>query len=240
MDENSAFDPDFDFRTDTPPAKDPDSDSPTLARYHRLLWSKALPNGEILHFKVERSDSRYLIRDDSRSNALVWSSDTISNSHKGHRRALYEQMPPGVNDEHHRGPIGARLVFPALQAQGKPTINQARGGFNPELCDRFDLALECIRRYYEGDGPSPLADTLEKYASFFELFGSFRGYVSFFLLEDLVSDDFSAVRFHRPFERFGGNPLPRTFDDYVSFREAQARFVAARTERIGRWVAMAQ
>ena len=35
----------FDFRSDTPPGKDPDERSPTLRRYHQLLWSKALPNG---------------------------------------------------------------------------------------------------------------------------------------------------------------------------------------------------
>jgi hypothetical protein len=35
----------FDFRSDTPPGKDPDSHSPTLRRYHKRLWSKPLPNG---------------------------------------------------------------------------------------------------------------------------------------------------------------------------------------------------
>lgn len=35
----------FDFRTDAG-GKDPDSHSPTLRRYHRLLWSKPLPSGE--------------------------------------------------------------------------------------------------------------------------------------------------------------------------------------------------
>ena len=35
----------FDFRSDTPPGLDPDSFSPTLRKYHQLLWSKPLPNG---------------------------------------------------------------------------------------------------------------------------------------------------------------------------------------------------
>jgi hypothetical protein len=39
----------FDFRTDTPPGADPDAASPTLKRYHRLLWSKPLPSGEVFH-----------------------------------------------------------------------------------------------------------------------------------------------------------------------------------------------
>lgn len=38
----------FDFRTDTPPGRDPDSHSPTLRRYHQLLWSKPL----LLHSSV--------------------------------------------------------------------------------------------------------------------------------------------------------------------------------------------
>ena len=39
-----SFDFAFDFRTDAD-GKDPDSHSPTLRRYHRLLWSKPLPSG---------------------------------------------------------------------------------------------------------------------------------------------------------------------------------------------------
>jgi len=34
----------FDFRLDAG-GKDPDSYSPTLRRYHQLLWSKPLPGG---------------------------------------------------------------------------------------------------------------------------------------------------------------------------------------------------
>jgi hypothetical protein len=38
------------------------------------------------------------------------------------------------------------------------------------------LTLECIRRHYL-DEPSPLSDTLARYADFFGLFGDFAGYV---------------------------------------------------------------
>ena len=40
-----AIDITFDFRSDTPPGRDPDAFSPTLRRYHQLLWSKPLPSG---------------------------------------------------------------------------------------------------------------------------------------------------------------------------------------------------
>ena len=33
--------------TDTPEGKDPDSFSPTLRKYHHILWNKELPNGKI-------------------------------------------------------------------------------------------------------------------------------------------------------------------------------------------------
>jgi hypothetical protein len=38
------IDTSFDFRTDAC-GKDPDVYSPTLRRYHKLLWSKVLPSG---------------------------------------------------------------------------------------------------------------------------------------------------------------------------------------------------
>jgi hypothetical protein len=47
MDSPDHIDITFDFRSDTPgyPKSDPDVLSPTLRKYHRLLWSKRLPNG---------------------------------------------------------------------------------------------------------------------------------------------------------------------------------------------------
>ena len=38
---------DFDVYSDTPKGKDPDSFSPTLRKYHYILWSKCLPNGKL-------------------------------------------------------------------------------------------------------------------------------------------------------------------------------------------------
>ena len=35
----------FDFHSDTPQGKDPDSFSPRLRKYHQVLWSKNLPSG---------------------------------------------------------------------------------------------------------------------------------------------------------------------------------------------------
>jgi len=40
------IDTDFNFYSDSN-GGDPDNASPTLRRYHKILWSKRLPNGEI-------------------------------------------------------------------------------------------------------------------------------------------------------------------------------------------------
>jgi hypothetical protein len=41
-----VIDTTFDFRTDAA-GQDPDTYSPTLRRYHKLLWSKPLPSGVV-------------------------------------------------------------------------------------------------------------------------------------------------------------------------------------------------
>ena len=82
-------------------------------------------------------------------------------------------------------------------------------GFIRWIKDRFDLTVECIRRHYLNEA-SPLSDTLERYSDYFRLFGDFGGYVEFFLLQDLVTHDFSAVKFFSPFDDFNSSPVPGT------------------------------
>ena len=50
---NIVFDIYYDFREDCG-GKDPDSGSPTLRRYHRILWSKKQPNGEMMQLTHDR------------------------------------------------------------------------------------------------------------------------------------------------------------------------------------------
>ena len=46
----SMIDITFDFRSDSKD-KNPDTYSPTLNAYHRALWSKELPNGELMELQ---------------------------------------------------------------------------------------------------------------------------------------------------------------------------------------------
>jgi hypothetical protein len=126
--------------------------------------------------------------------------------------------------------IGGMMVFPGNRIGGKMTINQARG-FHPRIKDRFDLTVECIKRHYGHQG-SPLKETLERYAEFFGLFQSFRGYVEFFLLQDLVTSDFSGVKFFTPFDDFDISPLPASRDAYVEYKKLAIEFIESRNRRI--------
>ena len=44
---------DFNFYSDTPIGKDPDTNSYTLRKYHQFLWSKSLPNGSIFNLDIK-------------------------------------------------------------------------------------------------------------------------------------------------------------------------------------------
>jgi len=84
---------------------------------------------------------------------------------------------------------------------------------------------------YRGER-SPLSHALARYADFFGLFGDFRGYVAHFLLQDLVTEDCSAVRFFAPFEEFTTAPLPGDMDAYRAYRQLAVAFIEVRNRRI--------
>jgi hypothetical protein len=121
------------------------------------------------------------------------------------------------------------MIFPSNQIDRKPTINAARGLFR-EISDRFDLTLECIRLHYL-NMDSPLASTLLRYADFFALFDDFRGYASFFLLDDLVTNH-DGVKFFMPFDDFRPPFVPQDVDSYKEYRRRSIDFVEARNHRI--------
>ncbi len=148
---------------------------------------------------------------------------------------IIEQMPKEEPDAFNSVgyTIGEMMVFPGNRIDGKMTINGARG-FHPRIKDRFDLTVECIRRHYCNE-PSPLSDTLARYKDFFGLFGDFRGYVEFFLLQDLVSENFSTVRFFMPFDDFKKSPLPASTEAYRGYMRLAVEFIEARNRRILRW-----
>lgn len=225
------IDDNFDIRSDSQ-GGDPDKHSNTLHGYHLLLWSKPLPDGQVLQLEDARPDD--YLRHNSDLGEFFLSSDQIIHTFDYYEsmRHLVTQIPQAERDHFaYRGStVGGTILFPSRQVAGKYTINQARGT-HPRLRDRFDLTLECIRRHYEG-GESPLSEVLERYATFFALFDDFRGYVEFWLLQDLVDRDLAEVRFFTDWKDFSDPPVPRTLEEYLAYREQVLSFVDARNARI--------
>tara|TARA_R110002073_G_scaffold232982_2_gene394093 strand:+ start:846 stop:1553 length:708 start_codon:yes stop_codon:yes gene_type:complete len=225
-------DPSFDFYTDTPTGRDPDSFSPTLRRYHKYIWSKPLPTGAALKLSDEVPGA-YLCHQ-SNGAELVLSSDALGHTYRYVKAMapVIEQVPERDLDRFFKlcSTIGAYTLFPARKIDGKMTINGARG-FSSKLRDRFDLTLECIRRHYASQ-PSPLSDVLARYSDFFALFGSFSGYVDFFLFQDLTDGTENAVKFWLPFDDFNSSPLPKSVCDYDTYKSNVTTFIHARNRRI--------
>lgn len=224
----------FDFQSDTPPGKDPDAASPTLRRYHKFLWSKQLPDGGF--FNLINTEPNVYLYHASELGYFRLSSDSIIPSYSKVKNrpiaAIVEQVESSKVESFRNisYTIGGMLVFPSNQVDRKFTINQARG-IHFQIRDRFDLTLECIRRFYLGEH-SPLSDTLQRYSKFFDLFNSFSGYVDFFLLQDAVSKDYSEIAFSLPFHGFDAPAFPQDISSYLSYRTNCINFILARNKRI--------
>lgn len=232
----NKIDINFDFRTDTPPGKDPDAYSPTLRSYHKLLWTKLLPNG--VNFSLDDSKDDVYLYHKSELGEFFLSSDTAT--HTFSRWASMAHIINQINGDEIAVfrklayTMGSMIIFPANRVNGKITINGARG-FHPSIKDRIDLTLECIRRHYNNE-ISPLSEVLTRYSDFFNLFVNFQGYVEFFLLQDLVAEDFSEIKFFMPFTDFKTPAVPKTLEAYLAYKDLVIKYINARNQRISKTI----
>ena len=224
----------FNFYSDSG-GKDPDSYSPTLKKYHKLLWSKPLPSGKV--FTLSDTESNSYLTYISAQEKISLSSDSISNSYRNKKYLsnILKDLTNEVEKFRNIGStIGGYILFPAKKIDGKMTINGARG-FNQKIADRFDLTLECIRLHYLGK-PNPLQEVLDQNSSFFKLFESFAGYVDFFLLQDLVDANYESINLFIPIKQmFESSPLPAGKEEYLQYMKSSTSFTAKRNERIKAW-----
>ena len=221
------IDIDFDVQTDSN-GKDPDSASKTLKAYHQLLWSKPLPNGEAMKIEIERG---YLKWGD------MWlGCDSITASFLHYRfplKELVEQTIPNFSDFkrdywHRTYTISGSIIFPMVRW----SMNQARG-CSAKICDSWDLTLECIRRYYNGES-TPLDKALNNSSQFFEKFVGFKEYVDFFLLQDCVDENYN-VKFWLNTPLFESMPMPKNMEEYLHWIDTQLEFVSKRGKRIAEY-----
>ena len=227
----SLIDINFNFYSDTPKGKDPDSFSPTLRRYHQILWSKNLPSG--FKFYLDLNTPR-LLHHNSELGEFFLSSDAFGHTYSNVKKMAYviDKIETKVLNSFLSicSTIGAYIIFPSKKINNKMTINGARG-VNHKIQDRFDLTLECIRRFYLKKN-SPLTDTFNRYSSFFNLFQDFKGYVDFFLLQDLVDENYLTIKFWHPFESFDNPPLPKNVSEYHVYRNNLIKYIHKRNNRI--------
>ena len=120
MDELDRF---FCFYDDPDYIKDADRDSSLLRRWHRVLWSKELPNGGRAEWLT---DPRSIEITHAAPHGLVRvSSDTIATTHSRYLPKLWAELAPDEQLRYERAfyTIGGFLIFP-IHAE---SINQVRG-----------------------------------------------------------------------------------------------------------------
>ena len=225
--------------TDDAGGMDPDIYSPKLREDLLFLYRKPLPNGTLFDLQ-KGQDNTY---DYLNFNGWRFGSDSISNTYTHQKN--YQWMMKELEKEdfyqelinEYRAidyTIGCHILFPKNNNLSNPkswSINQERG-INPKICDRFDLTLECIRRFYQ-DEESPLYDKFKENKYFFDLFENFEHYVDFFYLNDLlINNNYSKINFFLPFDNFKRNPKPQDTTEWKVFCEKQIEFIKARNKRI--------
>ena len=227
----------FDFRRDVKPNADPDKKSKKLLSYHKYLWSKKLPNGQMFELSDTEPDN-YLFHK-SKLGKFSMSSDGIGVSfiNRKDMSEIINQISEKRKEEILSivYSLGGFIIFPSnkIMINGKKrlTINGERG-WNRRIVDRFDLTLECIRRYYLNID-NPLQQTLQRYEKFFQLFQNFRGYVEFFLLQDLVKSKFTEIKFFLNFDaKFPSRPLPKSLEEYNQYINNNLNFIIKRRNRM--------
>lgn len=227
------------FYDDPDYVSDADRDSRRLKHWHGVLWSEELPSGERLEWTPEPGS--YLAATSS-AGPLRVSSDTIATTHAAYANSDVPQWWSGLAEaersRHEKAfyTIGGFIIFPT-----RPQSLNQRRGTDRRICDRFDLTLECIRRYYLGQGTSPLADVIRADANYFGLFGhgptGFTSFVNFFHLHDMIDGD--SIRWldgsGESVWDFDAPPLPTSASGYQTYLDNVLTFVMSRNDRIREW-----
>ena len=220
----------YNFQAETEPL-DADRYSSTLQEYHRMLWSKLLPNGKM--FELSKVSNNQLYHKSDLGEFYLSSDRAIPTFSKWKKlEHIISQIPKDrlSNFINLAETIGGIIIWPSNRIGDNQTINGARG-FNTLISDRLDITIECIRRYYL-DEKSPLYDTFNRYDSFFRLFTDFKGYIDFFLFQDWVNSKYKSVTIVKPFDDFKSIPVPSTVEEYMEYMENTERLIKARNFRI--------
>jgi len=232
----------FDYRKDsgikkkTGEYRDPDTYSKRLKEDHCILWSKPLPNSLFGHLFLT-TNGKEIVGKTTNSAQFTFNPDSITNCFSKWDKMKTLIDNPSIKcllDEYNKVDytIGSSIVFPIQDDNGSSswTINKARG-CSPFIRDRIDYTLECVRLFYlNNDNDSPLKSCLNRYKAFFNLFGDFKSYVKYFLLDDLVTDDYQkVVSFTGTIDFENALPAASNYSQYI---KNTIEFIKKRNKRI--------
>lgn len=212
---------------------DPDKESEMLEKYHKILWgNRILPNGKtmILEESLFKGELNWA------DGGITFTSDWFVNTYLHWQRCytIFEELSKQIPNykkfmkdfTQKTYTIGGSIIFP----KNKNGINQARGK-NFFVSDRCDLTLECIKRFYEGKN-SPLSEVLNQNSEFFKLFEDFKGYIDYFYLNDLVSEDYNSVKIAFGCGDFSDVGYPQKVEDWLLWHDKMCEFIDKRNKRI--------
>lgn len=239
MKSKESIDTNLNLRTNIMGLKnfDPDKDSKVLHDYHLRLWNRSFKGINVFHFIKKAKPPYFFNWHDQKitSDSIITTFRNIKKSSK--TQALIQKIPIKTIMELSAlgSTVGGFIIFPGTKYKNYLTINQARG-LHPAIKDRFDITLECIRLFYDRETKSyPLKEILINNNKFFDIFDNFKDYVDFFLLQDLVDNDYKKVKFWLHFDSFySQNPIPKNLDEYLTFIENEKSFVNERNLRISK------
>lgn len=215
---------------------DPDAKNKNLQLLHQKLWSKKLPTGNFMDLKpaVDYNGDNILLWENIR-----FSSDSLVTGFRYYDcRYIMDELKSKLPNFHNyleeyikkSYTIGGMIIFP----RHTNSINQHRG-CNKLIRDRLDLTIECIRLFYENK-QNPLYNILMSDIEFFKLFKNFKGYVDYFLLQDIVSEDYKSVEIYLGSGQFDETPLPQNIDEWFLWHDKTIEFIEKRNKRISEFL----
>ena len=149
----------FDFRSDAD-GGDPDRTSPTLRRYHQILWSKDLPCGR--RFDLDTTTEWEYLHHRSDLGEFFLSSDAVIATYQEwiSTRDLIAQMPEGEVDEFET--LGRRALLNLGHTFGHAL--EAEAGFSDKLLHGEAVAAGCALAfgYSAAHGLCPIEDAVRE------------------------------------------------------------------------------
>ena len=229
---------------------DPDAFSEILYDYFAEIWNLNYPNSKVK--KIWNGNAWELIG--IKDNFLRLGTDSIMSIywHRFNMREFIIKLIEGKKYDFQifireylkkANTIGGFVLFP----RHIQSINQRRGT-NSQIDDRFDLTLECIKRYYTNREKSetesnynPLSSVLKNDATFFDMFGKgeagFKNYAEFFCLNESWVENGQVLNLmnNEPLDNwdFKKEPLPQNLEEWWwKFYENIMSRLDARNEQI--------